>query len=83
MMRKLRITPLNIASALLLTWLLWQVVGGELSGTTITWIFVLLLVLVVADQFFRLLLRSLKRVWIAEGIFVVFVVLAIWILKVW
>lgn len=82
-MRKLRITPLNIGSALLLTWLLWQVVDGALSGTTITWIFVLLLVLVVADQFFRLLLRSLKRVWIAEGIFVVFVVLAIWILKVW
>jgi len=82
-MRKLRITPLNIASALLLTGLLWQVVDGALSGAAITWIFVLLLILVVADQFFRLLLHSLKRIWIAEGIFVVFVVLAIWILNVW
>ena len=82
-MKKLRITPLNIASALLLTWLLWQVIDGKLGGTAIVWIFVLLLVLVVADQFFRLLLRSLQRVWIAEGIFVVFVVLAIWILKAW
>lgn len=82
-MKKLRITPLNIASALLMTWLLAQVITSAIAIGTIGWIFLLLLVLVVADQFFRLLLRSLKRIWIAEGIFVVFVVLAIWILKAW
>jgi len=83
MMKKLRITPLNIASAVLVTWLLWRMIAGEIGGISVTWIFVLLLVLVAADQFFRILLRNLKRVWIAEGIFVVFVVLAIWILNVW
>ncbi len=82
-MKKLRITPLNITSALLLTWLLWQIIIDRISVGTIGWIFLLLLVLVVADQFFRLMLRNLRRVWIAEGIFVVFVMLAIWILKVW
>jgi hypothetical protein len=82
-MKKLRITPLNIASALLMTWLLWQVIASKVGISTVGWIFLLLLVLVITDQFFRLLLRSLKRVWIAEGIFVVFVALAIWILNVW
>ncbi|MFC7523807.1 hypothetical protein ACFQRK_07650 [Parapedobacter sp. GCM10030251] len=82
-MKKLRITPLNIASALLMTWLLWQVIASKVGISTVGWIFLLLLVLVITDQFFRLLLRSLKRVWIAEGIFAVFVALAIWILNVW
>ncbi len=82
-MKKLRITPLNIASALLMTWLLWQVIASKVGISTVGWIFLLLLVLVITDQFFRLLLRSLKRVWIVEGIFVVFVALAIWILNVW
>ncbi|RQP17250.1 MAG: hypothetical protein EAS52_09275 [Parapedobacter sp.] len=66
-----------------MTWLLWQMIVDTIGMGTIGWIFLLLLVLVVADQFFRLMLRSLKRVWIAEGIFVVFVALAIWILRVW
>lgn len=82
-MKRLRITPLNIASALLMTWLLWQFITDTVGIGTIGWIFLLLMVLIVTDQFFRLLLRSLKRVWIAEGIFVVFVVLAIWIVNVW
>ncbi len=82
-MRQLRITPLNIASASLLTWLLWQILDDEVGIGTIGWFLLLLLVLIAADQFFRLMLRTLKRVWIAEGIFVVFVVLVIWILKIW
>ncbi|SEK31337.1 hypothetical protein [Parapedobacter koreensis] len=82
-MRSLRITPLNIASALLMTWLLWQLVAGEIGMGTIGWFLLLLLILVAADQFFRLMLRSIKRVWMAESVFVVFVVLAIWIMNVW
>ncbi|MFC3198363.1 hypothetical protein ACFOET_12135 [Parapedobacter deserti] len=78
-----RITPLNIASALLMTRLLWQILSGTIGIGTISWFLLLLLILVVADQFFRLLLRNLKRVWIAEGIFVVLVTLAMWILNVW
>lgn len=82
-MKPLRVTPLNIASALLLTWLLWQVLADEVGAGTIGWFLLLLLVLVAADQFFRLMLRSLKRVWIAEGIFTVIVVLTIWVIRVW
>ena len=82
-MKQLRITPLNIASAGLLAALLWQVMDGDAGLATIGWILLLLLVMVAADQFFRLMLRNLKRVWIAEGVFVVFVMLAIWMLKLW
>jgi len=82
-MKKLRITPLNIASAVLMTWALVKWFADGTGRSTIGWFLLLLLVLVVADQFFRLLLRSLTRIWIAEAIFVVFVMLAIWVLRVW
>lgn len=82
-MRRLRVTPLNIASALLLAGLLWRVVDDQIGWGTIGWFFLLLLILVIADQFFRLMLRNLKRVWIAEAVFLVFVVLVIWVLKLW
>ena len=79
----MRVTPLNIASALVLAGLLWQVMDNTVEMGTIGWFLLLLLLLVVADQFFRLMLRSLKRVWIAEGIFLVFVVLGLWLLRLW
>ncbi|SFB93527.1 hypothetical protein SAMN05421747_102201 [Parapedobacter composti] len=82
-MKQLRITPLNIASALLVTWMLWQIMDEAIGMGIIGWFLLLLLVLVGADQFFRLMLGSLKRVWMAEGVFLLFVVLAIWILNVW
>lgn len=82
-MKRLRITPLNIASALLLAGLFWQILDNGVGIGTIGWFLLLLLVMIVADQFFRLMLRSLKRVWIAEGIFLVFVALAVWLLRLW
>lgn len=82
-MKRLRVTPLNIASALVLAGLLWQIVDNTVGMGTIGWFFLLLLVMVITDQFFRLMLRNLKRVWIVESIFLVFMVLVIWILKLW
>ncbi|MGK6351821.1 hypothetical protein [Parapedobacter sp. DT-150] len=82
-MRQLRITPLNIAAALLVTWLLWQVIADKIGVGTIGWFLLLLLVLVAADQFFRLLLRKLKRIWMAEGVFLVLVVVLVWVIRVW
>ena len=82
-MKRLRVTPLNIVSALVLAGLLWQVMDNAVGMGTIGWFLLLLLVLVAADQVFRLMLRNLKRVWIAEGLFVVFVGLVMWVLKLW
>lgn len=82
-MKRLRITPLNIASALVLAGLLWQIMGNAIETGMVGWFLLLLLVMVIADQVFRLLLRNLKRIWIAEGIFLVFAVLGVWLLKLW
>ncbi len=82
-MRALRITPLNIASAILAAGLAWRALEDKISMGTIGWFLLLLLVLVIADQFFRLMLRSLKRIWLAEGIFVLLVVLVIGVLRLW
>lgn len=82
-MSKLRITPLNIVSALLLTWLLWWIWEDDYTIAAIGWILLLLLAVVLTDQFFRLMLRSLKRVWMVEGVFVVLVVVVIWVIRVW
>lgn len=82
-MKALRITPLNIASALLAAGLIWRMLDSKLSLGTIGWFLLLLLVLVVADQFFRLMLRSLKRIWLVEGIFVLLVVVVIWVIRLW
>jgi len=82
-MKRTRITPLNIASALLLTALLWQLFTAEQQFVGIGWFLLFLLVLMVADQFFRLLLRSMKRVWFAESGFIAVVALIIWIIRTW
>ncbi len=82
-MKRLRVTPLNIASALILAGLLWQIMDNTIGMGAIGWFFLLLLVMVIADQFFRLMLRNLKRVWIAEGVFLVFVAVALWLLRLW
>lgn len=82
-MKRLRITPLNIASALVLAGLLWQIMGNAIEMGMVGWFLLLLLVMVIADQVFRLMLRNLKRIWIAEGIFLVFAVLGVWLLRLW
>lgn len=78
-----RITPLNIAAGLLLTWTLWQLIAGDSGVAGIGWFLLFLLLIVVADQFFRLMLGRLKRVWIAEAIFIVMVAVVIWIIQIW
>lgn len=57
--------------------------AGGISLLHIGGIFLLLLVMVIADQFFRAVLRSVQRVWIGEGVFVALVALVLWVLKGW
>lgn len=82
-MKQLRVTPLNIASAGLLTWMLWKILNDDYKWSVLIWMLLLLVFVIVGDQFFRVMLKSLKRIWIVEGIFVIFVVLTIWLLQVW
>ncbi len=83
-MKRLRFTPLNLLSALLLT------------GTAYLWIFpdeggwrklgsipllAMLVLCLLSDIFFRFLLKDLKRIWIVEGLFLIFVLLLIIVIQ--
>ena len=76
-----RITPLNIAAGLFLTWTVLRLVTDDSGSLGIGWFLLFLLLIAVADQFFRLLLSELKRIWIAETVFIALVAAVIWVLK--
>ncbi len=81
MKERMRITPLNMLSAALLLWIGWQWTDGALTLGTGLWLAVLLITVVAADLFFRFMLRSLNRIWLAETFFTAFVILIILILN--
>ncbi len=83
-MKNIRLTPLNLVATLLflaLAYLFafaddtgWRTLGAiPLIG--------LLVLSVLADLLFRSTLIQLKRIWIVEGIFLIFVVLILFILQ--
>ena len=82
-MSKFRITPLNIGAAVLLTWMLWRVLEESYTWSWIGFMLLLLIAVVVADQFFRIMLKSLRRVWLIEGFFVILVVIVVWVIRLW
>jgi len=79
-----RITPLNIITAALLIWLgygLWDDTIGLSGGL---WILLLIVLVFIADQIFRMLLGNLRRIWIVQMIFIaitIAVAFAIWYIK--
>ncbi|WP_345231802.1 hypothetical protein [Olivibacter ginsenosidimutans] len=79
-MRNLRITPLNIVCAVWLAWLFGQVLLSSLEWKVGLMSFLLVMVMVVADQFFRFFFRTMKRVWLTEIGFVAFTLLIIWVI---
>lgn len=83
-MRRIRFTPLNILSALLLTgtaylWLFPDETGWRFLGSVS--LILLLVLCLLSDIFFRFLLKDLKRIWIVEGLFLIFVLLTLYILQ--
>jgi len=80
-MRKVKITPLVLAIAVLLSWLLWRVWFAELSWSTGLFVLLLFVILVAADQYFRLLYRQMQKLWLIEGVFLVLVFVIAWILN--
>lgn len=72
---KIRLTPLNIASAVLLVILIYPLIDGQalLAGQlSKTLLLVLVLLCIVSDILFRGFLRDLKRIWIIEVLFIIF-----------
>lgn len=82
-MKSLRITPINVVLAALLTWVVWQIIDDKLLLSRILWLLLLFIVLVVADQIFRVLIKNISKIWLIEGVFIVLVVAVLWILSSW
>lgn len=80
-MKTLRITPLNIVMAGLLTWMFWQLLVDAVLGFRMVWVTILLVILVAADQLFRILVRDLRRIWLIEVGFLLLVVSVYWIVR--
>lgn len=77
----MRITPLNIVMAGIFTWLLWKIFNQESTYSTIGWILLLFIILVVADQLFRVAIGSLRKIWLIEGGFLLLVIAVVWIVR--
>lgn len=79
----MRLTPLNILSSLLLVGSVYVLVGGD-SGrqqpgpVPLLALFVLSL---VSDLVFRRLLRDIKRIWLFELLFIIFVVVLVLLIR--
>ena len=72
----MRLTPLNIVSAvLILLAALPHLKGSKIVGTPVSFYYYILLVVlcVISDILFRAALRNIKRIWIVELSFIIFV----------
>ena len=74
-MKNLRLTPLNIVCAMLLVAAAYMLLFPDEAGWRLLGsipLFVIALICFIADIIFRRALRSLKRIWIVELIFIIF-----------
>lgn len=80
-MKSVRISLLNVVAAAILIWLGFGLLENTLGWSTAIYTIVLVVLLLVVDQFFRMMLGSLKRVWLVETIFILLSVLGVWIVR--
>jgi hypothetical protein len=81
---KIRLTPLNVISSLLLVAVAWLFIFADNTG----WrklgaipLIILWFLSFVSDIIFRRYLKDLKRIWIVELVFIIFVSILILIIQ--
>ncbi|MEH6308203.1 hypothetical protein RYH73_21275 [Olivibacter sp. CPCC 100613] len=79
-MKNLRLTPLNIVCAVFSVWVLWSVSIHQLTWKRAALALLLIIILIIADQFFRLFFQRIRRVWFVEIGFVAVTILLIWLI---
>ena len=80
-MKSLRISLLNIVAAVVLIWLASTLWDGRVGWSTVIYTLVLVALLFTVDQLFRMMLGSLKRVWLVETIFILLSILGVWLVR--
>lgn len=80
----MRLTPLNIVSAILITSVAYLQINADASGWRLLGsvpLLILTAICFVSDLLFRRFLVKLKRIWIIESVFIIFVLLLIIIIQ--
>lgn len=85
---KVKLTPLNIVSALALVtavlylWYRKPPQHVDVSGILAGFCFLVAVIAFISDLIFRKFVPSLKKLWIIEGVLVAFIIILIFIIKV-
>jgi hypothetical protein len=82
-MKSLRITPINLLTAALISWWIWDGMDGMLAGSKVWVLGLLLLFLVIADQYFRVFIKTIERVWLIQIVFLVLVGAVAFLIRSW
>ena len=80
-MKNIRISLLNIVAAAILFWLGSAIISGAMATSTIIYTIILIVVILLVDQLFRMMLGSMTRVWLVESIFIILSVLGVWLVR--
>lgn len=78
----MKLTPLNIALAVILVWLLSEWKMDQEMIFSIGWLVLLLLVVSLVDLGFRLIFKDLKKIWFLQIGFILIVGIVMIILKI-
>lgn len=87
---KVRLTPLNIVSAICLVIAIMLLINKkdegnpkyvDITGILIGFSFLTAVVAFISDQIFRRFILNLKKLWVVEGVLIIFIIILIFIIK--
>ncbi|ETZ23307.1 hypothetical protein N824_17750 [Pedobacter sp. V48] len=87
---KVKLTPLNIVSAICLVIAIMLLINKkeegnpkyvDITGILIGFSFLTAIVAFISDQIFRRFILNLKKLWVVEGVLIIFIIILIFIIK--
>lgn len=87
---KVKLTPLNIVSAICLVIGIMLLINKkeegnpkyvDITGILIGFSFLTAIVAFISDQIFRRFILNLKKLWVVEGVLIIFIIILIFIIK--
>ncbi|MFB5944408.1 hypothetical protein [Albibacterium profundi] len=70
-----KITPLNIVVAILIVWAVSGLMDGAIASSQLIWIGLLVVLVILVDIMFRMMLKTPKRLWMIQLLFLVLTVI--------
>lgn len=70
-----KITPLNMVVAILIVWAVSGLMDGAIASSQLIWIGFLAVLVVLVDIMFRMMLKTPKRLWMIQLLFLVLTVI--------